>query len=191
MTSEWNFLPPLSGDAALGLFVVALVVWGVFRVIWGGPTLLSINPVIWSLRLASLAILATIVLNPVRIERTEGRKLRPDLFCLVDGSRSMSLGNETSRWQDARRVLSETVAGLSAPDVELSLQPFRFGQRLAALPLAPEGRESDQPGGAAAQSSPDDNDTRLADALRQLTSDRKSTRLNSSHLKLSRMPSSA
>ena len=170
MTSEWNFLPPLSGDAALGLFVVALVVWGVFRVIWGGPTLLSINPVIWSLRLASLAILATIVLNPVRIERTEGRKLRPDLFCLVDGSRSMSLGNETSRWQDARRVLSETVAGLSAPDVELSLQPFRFGQRLAALPLAPEGSDSDQPGGAAAESSPDDNDTRLADALRQLTS---------------------
>lgn len=165
MPSEWNFLPPIPAEWTLGLFVAALLAWGAMFAVWGKPTLLSMNPVIWSLRLSTLVVLGTIVLNPVRIERTEGRKLRPDLFCLLDSSRSMSLGNETSRWQDARRVLVDAVAGLPTPDMELSLVTFRFGQRLAAL-----GTTAGNTADTAQEPAADDNDTRLADALRKLTS---------------------
>ena len=51
------------------------------------------------IRLAILAILGLIILNPVRVDETPGTVERPKVFYLLDTSQSMAIGKGTTRWE--------------------------------------------------------------------------------------------
>ncbi|WP_139228231.1 glutamine amidotransferase [Planctomicrobium piriforme] len=111
-----------------------------------------------ALRAVSLLALLFILAGPTWIEETPGDVIRPDLFLLLDSSRSMEIGKERSRWSDAVAAVDASCRQLPLAE-KASLQYFRFGHRLAAVPQAQE----------LAALQPTDSDTRLAEALRQLT----------------------
>lgn len=82
-------------------------------------------------RLAVFALLLVVLLNPVR--KTELRL--PDqpaqVYCLVDGSRSMALEQPESRALAVQRVLQSLNQGSSPKSPRLQL--FRFGEQLSSV----------------------------------------------------------
>ncbi len=170
---DWE--PSLSTTAVIAVAVACVLIWLVLRAGWGR----SLVPRRWgwlALRAISLGCIVLILLGPTFVNQQAGRVTRPKMVMLVDGSQSMSLGGETTRWQDGLSFLSRAnrQAGI---DVAGDCQWFRFGHRLQ--PLAKVGvaiddatltKVSADPSGADDDviPPPDASDSRLADAIRQL-----------------------
>jgi uncharacterized membrane protein len=168
------------------LFALALAVVAVFALLrWasGRPIAPARRAGLLVIRLAILAILGVIVINPVRVDETPGTVERPRVFYLLDASQSMAIGKGPTRWEQSVQSMREADRGRDARlGAQVSL--FRFGSRLAALDgsfLQPGAAEPARGGGAGAavaaepalhdepMPAPTDADTLLAASLAGLT----------------------
>ncbi|HEY7152670.1 MAG TPA: glutamine amidotransferase [Gemmataceae bacterium] len=149
LSSDWMVLPWLAAALlALG--------WVRRR---GGPALArSRHWLLWLFRGGVLAALVAIGLNPVRVAVTPGSVHRPEVHVLLDASQSMLLGSPESRWQEGVALLR---AALDRQQEHAEVRIHRFGQRLVAVD--PEAFLA-----GSGLSTPDDADTQLAAAFRQL-----------------------
>ncbi len=178
-----SWLPTWSARGFLGIAMVVAVVWGLLRLFWG-PSQVNMRVGFWLLRAASVLILAAILLGPTIIDEQSGAVMRPTMLYLYDGSQSMQLGQEITRWDASLKFVDDAQA---AAGVEHSsdVQSFRFGHRLE--PLVPPAKDSlpnkssltlasgnggsnmsTQTDSSATIGPPDASDSRLGDALRQL-----------------------
>ena len=185
MTQTWiRWLPAFSTNSFIGLLLLSVAIAVGVRFIWGRG-LIGVHWLIWPLRCVSISLVIAILLGPTRVEQTAPLISRPKMLFLFDGSSSMKLGAETSRWQDA---LAFVESGIEKTRDEASsdCQSYRFGHRLG--PLSPTIGGSAGTGSAAANAKltpvrsdrveyspasipePEATDTRLADALRELSS---------------------
>lgn len=173
----FSWLPALSGTGFAMLLLACALVWVALRLAWG-PSRVHGRIGLWILRGGALAILLIILLGPTIVDQQNGAVKRSQMIYLVDGSQSMKLGKDASRWQSglgfvsaARRTAGEEYAG--------DYQSFRFGHRLEPLGQPVASQAPDGPavsvtsaaGGIAdgqAIAPPEATDSRLADALRQL-----------------------
>jgi hypothetical protein len=183
-----EFLPPLSAGVCLAVIGSAILAVLLLRKLLGPANAVSRRWSLWALRGAILAIVAVVLLNPVRVDELPGPVERPEMFYLLDTSASMQMGSPKSRWDESLETISEAHRlAASSPAVP---KPFRFGQRLAAIERLPgadgagpaNGSASpEQPAGKnssptttssphAQPLAPTDADTRLLSALRQISS---------------------
>ena len=146
-----------------------------------------------ALRVAFLILLTLLLLRPVLAFTVEG-SMRRTLLLLVDGSASMQIKDPRVSAEDVKRAA--LVKGLTDPTKGLTQQPqpgrLREVEAIARLDLMKAGMRNEKldllprldfefdlvPFGFGTE-------------LSALPRDRKSTRLNSSHEWISRMPSSA
>jgi hypothetical protein len=139
-------------------------------------------------------VLAAILLGPTIVDEQEGDVTRPSMMFLLDGSQSMKLGQDETRWGESLRFISEAES-LAGESHSGNCQSFRFGHRLGPLhdsagasTTTATGSQSDSPsnqGGGSIPSvtkisaagdaqqevsiaPPEASDSRLGDALRQL-----------------------
>jgi uncharacterized membrane protein len=159
LVQQFRFEPPF-GVAGLFWLCLGLLLAGVLlRVVLGaGAASSRRHPALWILRCVTLGLLVFVLAGPTWVEVIPGKTTRPDLFLLLDASRSMEIGKERSRWEEAATVIQAACDPLP-PDLRSSLHSFRFGHRIAAIP--PEQGVGTLP--------PTDSDSRLAEALRQLS----------------------
>ncbi len=163
-----------------GFIVIALacfLVWAMIRYFWG-PSRVHRRWGLWSLRVAAFAILVLILFGPTIVDERTGAIVRPTMLYLVDGSQSMQLGQNETRWEESLKFLTaaQSAAGVYDTGDE---QVFRFGHRLEPL-VKPSQGTSGAPlpvslmssaaasGEAPAIAPPDASDSRLGEALRQL-----------------------
>jgi len=140
---------PVTLALIAGLLTAALVGWVIARWIIGPPAGISRRVEFAVLRGLLLATLAVILLNPVRVTQTPGIVERPEIFYLIDSSQSMTLGEPTTRWEDALQAMRDAAETAKGSPVDVKL--FRFGQRLLASgSLDQAGLDHETP--AAAQS---------------------------------------
>ncbi|MGN6546411.1 MAG: hypothetical protein ACTHK7_15260, partial [Aureliella sp.] len=186
-----SWLPEHSVATWYAIIASCASVWLVLRLGWG-RSLVRFNSALWLLRGVALAAAIAIALGPTLVDEIPGETSRASIVYLFDGSQSMQLGNEQTRWQQCLdfRAAAECQAGRNnAGDT----RAFRFGHRLMPLGDEPATRSPESSAAAhppaaqltpgaevtpvasatpqAAGSSiplPDATDTRLADALRQL-----------------------
>jgi uncharacterized membrane protein len=154
----------------------------------GAANTVSQRRSLWLLRGGILAIVAIVLLNPVRVDELPGPVERPEMFYLLDTSSSMQIGSPRSRWDETLdRIAAAHKLADSSPAV---VKPFRFGQRLMAVepadlaaatiqtrtsPLATlastaSSDSAKKPLPPHAPLRPTDGDTRLLTALRQISS---------------------
>ncbi len=162
---------PLGGAAALA--AVLFAGWLLLRVVVGRPDALARRWGLAVLRAATLLVLAVILAGPVHVDESPGEVQRPDVFYLLDSSQSMTIGRSSTRWDEAVSAVNAAHDGLDGVGAWSSVSLFRFGHRLAAV--SGKSTAADRPQDAGADESglssmPADTDTRLAEALRQLTS---------------------
>ena len=182
-----SWRPAIGTTGLLMLVGACALAWLLLRFGWGASQVRG-RIGLWVLRAAGLGILALILLGPTMVDEQDGVVSRPIMMFLMDGSQSMELGQEQTRWDLGLNFLSqaETLAGTDGSDC----QSFRFGHRLGPLRTtdAEDSSEGDDPSSdgddgsndltltrisAAAQresviSPPQASDSRLGDALRQL-----------------------
>ena len=79
-----------------------------------------------------------ILAGPVRVEESPGAIRRPDVFVLLDASQSMSIGTNSTRWDDALAALAQAAGAVERPESADGLRLYRFGHRLTAVE-APNG----------------------------------------------------
>jgi hypothetical protein len=184
-----EFLPPLSLGAALAIILSISLAVLLLRRLLGPANAVSRRWSLWVLRGAILAVVAFVLLNPVRVDELPGPVERPEMFYLLDTSASMQMGSPKSRWDESLETIAEAQR-LAASSPALA-KPFRFGQRLAAIERLPElngagtvgaaaspeqppadsdGSPSGSPSAHPAALGPTDADTRLLSALRQISS---------------------
>jgi uncharacterized membrane protein len=84
------------------------------------------------LRASALAVLVTILLDPVRTIETRTPGERPAAVFLIDGSRSMGLERPTTRLDRVARDISRAEASIAAERMP-SIERYRFGRTLTAL----------------------------------------------------------
>lgn len=184
-----SWLPAFSLNGFLALLSVCLLVWVCLRILWGAS---RVRPRIelWLLRGCSLAIVAAILFGPTMVEEQDGELSRPSMLYLFDGSQSMKLGQDETRWQESLEFVSEAEKAAGARHIT-DCQAFRFGHRLLPLVNPSAGQSGNEPGDnlAAAKGPPitavsvagtslsggrgeidppEASDSRLGDALRQL-----------------------
>ena len=181
MSTSVQFVPPLA-EGALLIFLAACAVAAIALRFVGGR---AVEPARrWGLLCLRGAVVVTLLMllsGPVRVDESSGVIERPDLFVLVDASRSMDIGKEQARWQDAIDVIDGTLNGVADETMLDGVQLFRFGHRLQAVD-SESPRASELPEGspdattslpfgldALIDEPPTDSDTRLAEALRQLS----------------------
>ncbi|MEM9588133.1 MAG: hypothetical protein AAGA03_12700 [Planctomycetota bacterium] len=177
-----SWLPSLTEGAALLLGVVCLGIWAVLRLCWG-KTRVHKRFGLMALRMLSLLIVIVILLGPTIVDEQAGEVTRPSMVMLYDGSQSMQLGKQATRWQQAfefTRSAEDQAGAIHQGD----LLSFRFGHRLSPLQAAPaespEVTLASTSGDISAEtamattragirlSPPNATDSRLADAMRQL-----------------------
>ncbi len=124
------FESPLTLPTVAAIVACAVVGWATVRRTIGPPAGISRRVEFVVLRGLVIATLALILLNPVRVAQTPGLVERPEMFYLIDSSQSMTLGEPTTRWDDALRAMREAAA--EVPDSPVDVKLFRFGQRLLA-----------------------------------------------------------
>ena len=61
-----------------------------------------------AVRLALLAIVGLIIMNPVRVDETPGVTELPKVMYLLDASQSMAIGKGTTRWDQVVEILSSS-----------------------------------------------------------------------------------
>ena len=91
-TIQWA--TPYSLGLLLALAVAALAGFVLLRWASGRPIAPARRIGLLALRLAILAILGLIIINPVRVDETPGAVERPKVFYLLDTSQSMAIGKE-------------------------------------------------------------------------------------------------
>lgn len=169
-----SWISPLSSMGWLALVVSCAIAWIALRVFWG-KSLTSARLGLRFLRGASVVLALLILLGPTIVDERAGVESRPNLFYLFDGSQSMQLGGELTRWQECLRFLEQAHREAGAQHAH-HFKAFRFGHQLR--PLGDENAIS-QISNFTTKSSdamsfdgvdpPDATDSRLADALRQLS----------------------
>ena len=160
--STLRWAPPYSIALALAVGVAALAVFFLLRLAAGRPVAPSRRWSLAALRALTLAVLAVILLNPVRVDESPGPVERPKVVYLLDSSQSMALGKRSSRFDQVLRAVRER--GLSPdPRTGAQVSVFRFGNRLAALDPSALGMN-----GAPATAAATDPDTQLAPSLEGL-----------------------
>ncbi len=104
------------------------------------------------------------------VDEQAGAASRPTLFYLLDGSQSMQLGGESTRWQECLDFLEQAHVKAGTEHAH-HVKAFRFGHQLR--PLINEDAISKVSNSDALNfdsvEPPDATDSRLADALRQLS----------------------
>jgi len=159
--SSIDFLPPVSSGLLATLAAAAIVAFLLLRLAAAPP---AANARRWGLlmiRALAVVTLLAILANPVRVDELPGAVERPRVLYLLDVSESMSLGDETTRFEEATRTIDE-VHELLPSDFRPHLSAYCFGRRLSAIE-SPEGLDPQ------AIPPPTDSDTQLQSALRQLT----------------------
>ena len=182
-TIQWA--TPYSLGLIAALAVAALVGFALLRSALGRPIEPARHRGLLVLRLAIFALLALILLNPMRVDVTPGTVERPKVVYLLDASQSMALGQGATRWEQVVQTI-RTADRERDPRATAELAVFRFGSHLAAVeapfwrphegqtalrggpgealaapPLPPPAREENAP-------APTDADTLLADSLEAL-----------------------
>ncbi|MDV6028873.1 MAG: hypothetical protein F9B45_01920 [Phycisphaera sp. RhM] len=137
----FSWTSPLSPRGWMGLVAACVLLWFVLRVFWG-RSLVNGRTGLIVIRAAAIAILVAILLGPTKIDEQAGETTRPSMIYLFDGSQSMQLGGELSRWEQALRFVGEAQQS-AGPGYSGDVQAFRFGHRLSPLV---------QPSGASPQS---------------------------------------
>lgn len=194
--SSLSFESPVAFGALVALVAALALAWLLARWLIGPPANISRNGLLYGLRGVAFVLLAAILLNPVRVREAPGVVERPELFYLLDSSQSMTLGDPTTRWDEALRVMQE--AAVASRDQHLDVKLFRFGQRLQAsddfdgiylprigaaapaddppttslLPraIAADAKTAAMPTKVKVPLAPTDSDTQLVTALRQISS---------------------
>jgi len=160
---EWR--PPLPVMLIVGVLGACVAAGLLLRLMWRPAESRRPSWTLLLLRAVTLLGLLTLLFGPVHVEETDGLTSQRELFLLVDGSESMDIGGEESRWESAWSMLSQAQA--SFPDGRNTEVPvFWFGHRVHGAGAMTDVGASD---GGALPEGPDDSDTRLADALNQLT----------------------
>ena len=94
------------------------------------------------------------------------------MMMVYDGSQSMQLGRQASRWEAAMQFAGDAQSSVDTQD-SVNCRSFQFGHQLRPLQYQDDAVHSDQDN-ASASTTPDDKhpanatDSRLADALKQL-----------------------
>ena len=167
---DWS--PPLTLTVIAATLAVVTAVCFVLRLLMGPPQWTRRLWGVLAIRGLATAGLLALLLGPVHVDESAGPTTQPELMLLVDGSQSMGIGNEATRWSDAWEQLTEVDARLSERH-RTGLPVYWFGHRLHPLGQLSGGGD---PEGAPLTDGPPfgpdelDTDTRLADALKQLTS---------------------
>jgi uncharacterized membrane protein len=173
--TTFDLAPPVTFMAIVAFALAALVVFALMRWLIGPPAKNARRWGLLAIRGLLLAAVVAILANPVRVDRQPGEIQRPNVFYLLDASQSMSLGRETSRWDDALATIgraAQLVPDKSKPDLSV----FRFGRRLSAVEWGDlvdslNASTGDQASpDSSARPAPTDSDTQLVSALRQLPS---------------------
>jgi uncharacterized membrane protein len=162
-TFQWS--STLSLPLVLALAVAAALVFLLLRWTTGSPLSPAKRRGLWVFRALILAVLALILLNPVRVEETPGAIERPKVVYLVDTSQSMALGKaEKTRWDEVVSTIRDA-EGNRASGVGPDVGVFRFGARLSAIeaPFWRRSGPSKDPVPA-----PTDSDTLLTGSLESL-----------------------
>src|SRR5215469_3587686 len=102
-----EFLPPISFGSALAVIAAAALAVLLLRKLLGPANAVSRRWSLWVLRGAILAIVALVLLNPVRVDELPGPVERPEMFYLLDTSASMQMGSPKSRWDESLETISE------------------------------------------------------------------------------------
>ncbi len=172
-----SWLPAWSVNGFVAMSLVSVALWACVRLFWG-PSQVHGHIGLRALRGVSLAVVLAILLGPTSVDEQPGEVSRPRMLYLLDGSQSMQLGQEETRWEESLRFIAEAenMAGMQHVD---GVQTFRFGHRLEPL-RSPSGKRStkdpsitftsagDASDPTTAIAPPDATDSRLGDALRQL-----------------------
>ncbi len=162
------WLSPVSGLGWLILAMACGVIWWCIR--WKMGRTISKRSTWWGLlRGVSIMIAALILLGPTMVDEQPGIEERPPVFLLLDGSQSMQLGGDRSRWQECLDYLNQAFHGLAVGTTS-NVRGYRFGHQLKPLRATPLTlNAANYPvGDPASLAPPDATDSRLADALRQL-----------------------
>ena len=180
MLASLSFLSPLT-LAAIGALALSLLVGFVFlRWFAGPPAAVARRVGLFVLRSLAIGTLVLILLNPSDVTESPGPIDRPDVFYLLDASQSMSFGDKETRFEHARRLMSEATATVGdRPYAEVKL--FRFGHRLSAvdgqkksdsqeLNAVDSDASSNKKRSTEKPLEPVDSDTQLVTALRQASS---------------------
>ncbi len=183
LNSTIQWATPYSLALLISLAVAAVAGFALLRLIAGRPMMPARRIGLLTIRLALLAILGLIIMNPVRVDETKGSLELPKLFYLLDASQSMALGKDATRWNQALETI-RTTASARNPRVAAQVSTFRFGARLAAVDpefcrRAPaESAAGHEPGASPVAESgkagepapaPTDSDTLLGASLEELT----------------------
>ncbi len=124
------------------------------------------------LRTTIVGIAACIALGPTMIDEELGETTRPMLCYVLDGSQSMQLGREATRWQESLQFIADAEKAAGAANTT-HCKAFRFGHRLMPLAstdsVSKTGIKPVRFTDADQLAPPDATDSRLADALRQLS----------------------
>lgn len=161
----------MSSVEVAAIVAACVLVWVALRVL-KGRSLVGRRVELVLLRSVSLAILAAILYGPTIVNEQAGVVSRPLMMMVFDGSQSMQLGRETSRWESATRFANDAQAAIDAQD-SIDCRSFQFGHQLQSLNREEGDADADDLNlnqmTAADQDHPADaTDSRLADALRQL-----------------------
>jgi uncharacterized membrane protein len=180
-TIQWA--TPYSLGLVVALALAALAAYAILRFFSGRPIGPARRAGLLVIRLAILAILGLILINPVRVDETPGTIERPRVFYLLDASQSMAIGKRATRWEQSVRTIRDADRGRD-PRLGAQVSLFRFGSRLAALdagflqPASGGASHGGAPGAALAAEpavreevlpAPTDPDTLLAASLEGLT----------------------
>ncbi|MFK8112419.1 MAG: glutamine amidotransferase [Rubripirellula sp.] len=182
-----SWLPAFTVQGFAVMLTVCVMLWVMLRLFWGRSQVRG-RIGLWVLRLCSIAILSLILLGPTIVDEQAGEVTRPTMMYLFDGSQSMNLGQEQTRWEESLNFVAD--AERSAGSSHTShCQSFRFGHRLKPLFEEPQQPESGSDANQASLAGqrvttisnsgesqqqeagilpPEASDTRLGDALRQL-----------------------
>ncbi|HKI17293.1 MAG TPA: hypothetical protein VKA15_05415, partial [Isosphaeraceae bacterium] len=156
-TIQWA--TPYSLGLLLALAVAAVAGFALLRWASGRPIAPAQRRGLLVLRLAILAILGLIIINPVRVDETPRTVERPKVFYLLDTSQSMAIGKDKTRWDQVVQTIRD--AGQARdPRAGAQVSMFRFGSRLAAVdadlerPVGAEPAPSSAPGAVLAAEPP-------------------------------------
>ena len=163
MIQTWTaWYPALSWPASMALGASLVAIIALVRRIWG-QSLAGHRWGIVGLRAASIGTVVAILLGPTIVQQFSIATKRPQMIFLFDGSASMKLGGDTTRWQDSLSFV-DAATQAAGKNHATDLQSFRFGHRLAPL------RQKSNSSGSETIPEPNASDTRAADAIRELSS---------------------